>query len=69
MCMTRLIKKASGQANSGIFGFVIITVLVIFVITSIISDASFNGAVGTIMDILPVALAGLVFYFIAFAFR
>lgn len=65
----KLINKTKGQATTGVFGFVILVVLVVLIITNIISDASFNGAVGTIMDILPIALAGLAIYFIAFAFR
>lgn len=64
----KMLMTSKGQ-NPQVFGFVLITVLLILIISKLIVGGNFSGATGTIMDILPIALAGLAVYFLVFTFN
>lgn len=58
------IYNSKGMIDNSFFGYLIFAVLVIFIISKFIVVGNFTGVTKTILDIIPMALVGLVFYFL-----
>lgn len=60
----KLINRSSGYIDNSFFGYLLFSVLVIFIISKFISAGNFTGVTGTIFDIIPLAIVGIIFYFL-----
>lgn len=66
--LKNLLAKTKGQSMQGILGFIIMGVIAVLLISEFITAGNFSGTVSTIMDLLPIAVAGLLAYFVVSAY-
>ena len=62
--MNRLLENKKGFVDNSFFGYLIFSAFFIFMVSKFISAGNFTGITKTVIDILPLALVGLVFYFL-----